>query len=66
VDLVNFDLRPAKDSPLAGAGLWPLPQGRIVELAPEYEPQRGIPVDLKPKPRRKVTPPAIGPFEAVE
>jgi len=66
VDLVNFDFRPAKDSPLAGAGLWPLPQGRIVELAPEYEPQRGIPADLKPVPRRKATPPAIGPFEPVE
>jgi len=66
VDLVNFDLRPAKDSPLAGAGLWPLPRGRIVELAPEFEPQRGIPADLKPVPRRKATPPSIGPFEAAE
>lgn len=66
VDLVNFDFRPAKDSPLVRAGMHPLPQGRIVELAPEYEPQRGIPADLEPSPRRKVTPPAIGPFEAVE
>jgi len=66
VDLINFDFRPAKDSPLVGAGLWPLPQGRIVELAPEFEPQRGIPADLTPKPRRKATPPSIGPFEAME
>jgi len=66
MDLVNFDFQPAKDSPLAGAGLWPLPRGRIVELAPEFEPQRGIPIDLKPTPRRKATPPSIGPFEAVE
>jgi hypothetical protein len=63
VDMLNGDYRPRKDSPLAGAGLWPLPKGRIIDLVPEYEPQRGIPADLKPKPRRKVTPPSIGPFE---
>jgi len=66
VDLLNFDFRPAKDSPLAGAGLWPLPRGRIVELAPEYEPRRGIAADPTPRPRRKVTPPSIGPFEVPE
>ena len=65
-DFLNLDFRPAKDSPLAGAGLWPLPQGRIVELVPEYEPQRGIPADLTPTPRRKVSPPSVGPFEALE
>ena len=64
VDLITFDFRPRKDSPLVGAGLRPLPQGRIVDLAPEYEPQRGVPADLKPKPRRKATPPSVGPFEA--
>ena len=63
-DLLGFDFRPRKDSPLVGAGLWPLPRGQIVDLVPEYEPQRGIPVDLKARPRRKVTPPSIGPFEA--
>jgi hypothetical protein len=66
VDLLNSDYRPRPDSPLAGAGLWPLPKGQIVDLVPEYEPQRGIPADLKPKPRRKATPPSIGPFEVPE
>jgi hypothetical protein len=66
VDLLNGDYRPRPDSPLAGAGLWPLPKGQIVDLVPEYEPQRGIPADLKPKPRRKATPPSIGPFEVPE
>jgi len=33
---------------------------------PQFEPQRGIPADLKPKPRRKVTPPSVGPFEVEE
>jgi hypothetical protein len=32
-------------------------------LVPEYEPQRGIALDLKPKPRRNASPPSIGPFE---
>ncbi len=63
VDLVNFDFRPAKDSSLAGAGLWTLPKGRIIDLVGEFEPQRGIPADLKPRPRRKAAPPSIGPFE---
>ncbi|GAI81666.1 unnamed protein product, partial [marine sediment metagenome] len=66
LDFLNLDFRPAKDSPLAGAGTWPLPKGRIVDLAPQYEPRRGIPADLKPSPRRKVTPPSVGPFEAVQ
>ena len=65
VDLVNFDFHPGKDSPLVGAGMWPLPMGRVAELVPEYEPQRGIPLDLKPK-ARKAVPPSIGPFEAAE
>lgn len=63
VDLTAFDFRPRKDSPLCGAGLWPLPKGQIIDLVPEYEPQRAIPSDLKPTPRRKATPPSIGPFE---
>lgn len=54
------------DTTRVGAWLWPLPKGRIVELVPEYEPQRGIPVHLEPAPRRKVAPPSIGPFEAIE
>ncbi len=66
VDLVNFDFRPTRDSPLAGTGAWPLPEGRIVELVPEYEPQRGIPADLSPRRRRRAVPPSIGPFEAAE
>jgi hypothetical protein len=66
VDLLNGDYRPRKESPLTGAGLWPLPRGRVVDLAPEFEPQRGIPADLKPKLRRKAIPPSIGPFEAPE
>ena len=65
-DLLNFRFRPQKDSPLVDAGLWPLPMGKVVDLVPEYEPQRGIPADLKPTPRRKVTPPSIGPFEMAQ
>jgi len=63
VDLLNFDFRPRSDSSLAGVGMWPLPKGRMVDLVPEFEAQRGVPADLKPKPRRKVIPPSIGPFE---
>jgi hypothetical protein len=66
VDLLNYDFHPRKDSPLAGAGMYPLPGGAVIDLTPEYEPERGIPVDLKPRPRRKVTPPSIGPFEVPE
>jgi len=66
VDLLGCDFRPRKGSPPAGAGLWPLPRGRIVDLVPEYEPQRGIPLDLEPAPRREATPPSIGPFETAE
>jgi len=65
-DGFGFNYRPRKDSPLCAAGLWPLPKGQIIDLAPEYEPQRGIPPDLKPRLRRKLTPPSIGPFEATE
>jgi len=65
-DGFGFNYRPRKDSPLCGAGLWPLPEGQMIDLAPEYEPQRGIPPDLKPKFRRKLTPPSIGPFEVRE
>ena len=63
VNLVNVDFTPARVSPLAGAGFSPLPMGRVIELTPEYEPQRGIPLDLKPTPRRSAQPPSIGPFE---
>ena len=65
-DGFGFNYRPRKDSPLCAAGLWPLPKGQIIDLAPEYEPQRGIPLDLKPRPRRKLTPPSIGPFEVAK
>jgi hypothetical protein len=66
VNLLNFDFRPRKDSPLVGAGLSDLPRGQIVDLIPEYEPQRGIPANLTPRPRRKTAAPSIGPFEPSE
>jgi hypothetical protein len=62
-DLVNYDCHPAADSPLAGAGLTPLPKGRIIDLVPEFEPQRGIPLSGKMVPRRQAAAPSIGPFE---
>ena len=65
-DLINLDFRPQKGSPLAKAGILELPKGRVASLMPEFEPQRGIPTDLKPEPRRKVEKPSIGPFEVVE
>jgi hypothetical protein len=64
--LVGRDFRPRKDSPLAGAGLSPLPKGRIVDLVPQFEPRRGIAPDLKPARRRATAPPSIGPFEPPE
>ena len=64
VDLVNLDFHPAKGSGLLGAAKTPLPQGRLGDLLPKYEPTRGIPVDLKAPARAQVETPAIGPFEA--
>lgn len=64
VDLLNFDFRPAAVSPLAGAGA-AVPSGAAAELAPEFQPRRGIPANLEPLPRRQAEPQAIGPFEAV-
>jgi len=64
-DLLNLNFRPVARSPLAGAGTWPLPMGRIAKLVPKYEPMRQIPPDLKPTERQKTIPPAIGPFEVV-
>ena len=63
VDLINFDFRPTADSPLAAAAA-PAPTGAVMELAPVFEPRRGIPLDLEPAPRRAMDTPAIGPFEA--
>jgi hypothetical protein len=63
VDLLNGNYHPRADSPLANAGMWPLPGGQVISIVPEFEPQKGIPVDLKPRPRRKAEPPSIGPFE---
>lgn len=62
-DFPGRDFHPLADSPFSGAGVWPLPDGRIVSLIPDFEPQRGIPTDLKPVARPKLVPPAIGPFE---
>jgi hypothetical protein len=63
VDFLGGNCRPRHDSPLAGAAKADLPMGRMVPLVPEYEPQRGIPLDLKPAKRRSVTTPSIGPYE---
>lgn len=65
-DLANCDFRPRAESPLAAKALAPLPRGRVVDLPPEFEPQRGIPSDLRPRPRRKTEHPAIGPFEVAK
>lgn len=66
VDLVNLDFHPGKDSELAGSGLRELPAGDVGKLVPEYEPQRGIPVDMSPVKRKSATSPAIGPFAATD
>ncbi len=66
IDLVNFDFRPVKNSPLAGAGAGVLPKGRLIDLAGKFEPQRDIPTDLEPGPRRKTVPPSVGPFETLQ
>lgn len=63
VSLLEKDYRPRPDSPLASGGLADLPKGRIIDLVAEYEPVRGIPVDLAPTARVKADPPSIGPFE---
>jgi len=66
MDLAEGDFRPVIDSPLNGAGLSDLPRGRLVPLAPEYEPQKGIRADRKPRRRPQADPPSIGPFECPE
>jgi hypothetical protein len=62
VDLLDLDVRPAKDSPLAGVAAKELPAGHTGDLALVFEPFRGIPADLDAPRRNDGDSPAIGPF----
>jgi len=62
-DFFGFDFHPTPSSPLVGAAVEPIPKGASADLLPEYEPMRGIPPDLRPRPRPRANPPSCGPFE---
>jgi hypothetical protein len=65
-DFLDNDFHPRPDSPLAGAGIWPLPAGSSTDLVPVFEPQRCVAPGLKPKPRTHGPPVSIGPLEVTK